>query len=268
VGQPQPQVVDPPQPEVAKQNSAAAEDVQEQVPAMREDVTGFVDTAPNADPAVAAPAWTPARIRSAIETQATARRNEATAAWLTECVIEQKERGTRDCERQKQEQDYASTGMRAARGASEGAFAGVMRPDRDWRMVQQSMRSNALMEELAEQGGVVGELATERVLLNNEYMRFFEGNVLGYQGQDPMWQAMNSGFTADVLGGPQLSLPGNIPFRCGRGKPKAGVTPGGLGVSDIVSCTFEFTGFTITRPETSVDPNRFRVVPVVPGSGQ
>jgi hypothetical protein len=144
----------------------------------------------------------------------------------------------------------------------------MIRPDTDWRRFQQFMRSNALMEELAEQGGAVGALAAERVQLNNEYMRFIDGNVLGYQGQDPMWQAMNSGFTADVLGGAQLSLPGNVPFRCGRGKPKVGLTPDGPGVSDIVPCTFEFTGFTITRPEAPVEANGFRVVPVIPGSQQ
>jgi hypothetical protein len=211
-------------------------------------------------------AWTPARIRSAIGTNAIEQRRSATEAWLTECFVEQKQHGRRECEEQLKEQDYASDSMRAARGAGSAAFASVRRRSNDWRMTQQFMRDNALLEDMVEQGGLVAELATDRILINNEYMRYLQGNALGFQGQDPMWQAMNSGFTADVLGGRQLSLPGNVPFRCGSGKVKPGVAPGGVGVTDIVDCVFEFTGFTIERPERPAEQDAFRIVPVIPGS--
>jgi hypothetical protein len=235
-----------------------------------ESPSAAADAGSNADAApIAAPeAWTPARIRSAIEGHADERRSTSTATWLAECFVERKEHGTRDCNEQLQEQDYASDSMRAARAAGERAFARITRPERDWRRIEQFIRSNSQLEDLAEEGGVVGRIAADRMLLNNEYARYLMGNAQGWQQQDPLWQAMDSGFTADVLGGRRLSLPGNIPFRCGSGKAKYGVTPGGVGVSDIVPCVFEFTGFTIERPQAPVEANAFRVVPVVPGSEQ
>jgi hypothetical protein len=255
--QPDPDVAETQEPVIAEQTASAAEDLEEALQATAE-----------AAPRASTEAWTPARIRSAIALNAIEQRRSATEAWLTECLLEQKEHGRRECDEQLQEQDYSSDSMRAARNAGAGAFASVPRATNDWRMIQQFMRSNAMLEDMAEQGGVVAELATDRILINNEYMRYLQGNVLGFQAQDPMWQAMNSGFTADVLGGRQLALPGNVPFRCGTGKLRPGLTPGGVGVSDIVDCVFEFTGFTIDRPEQPGEQNVFRIVPVIPGSRQ
>lgn len=265
---PEPELVEadvgqPPAPQapqaIAERAPAAEPQAEDALPDLAESV------APGAAESESLP-WTAARIRSVLDTHARERRSTSTATWLTECILEQKEHGTRDCDRQLQEQDYASASMSAARAASEGAFASAMRRDRDWRMTERFARNNYALEALVEDGGIAGALATERILINNEYMRFLQGNVLGFQGQDPIWQGMNSGFTADVTGGPRLSLKGNIPFRCGGGKLRGGLAPGGAGVSDIVPCVFEFTGFTIEPPPPLEEPNAFRVVPVVPGS--
>lgn len=250
-----------PSPETPATGADAAEASQATVesaaaPTEQDALAERADDLPEADVEALAEAWTPARIRSAIDTHASVQRSTATTDWLTACFVEQKQHGTRDCVRQLEEQDHASAGMRAGRMASRGAFAGVVRPDNDWRRVQEFMRSNALMEDLADQGGAVGALARDRILLGNEYMRFLTGN-----GQDPLWAAMNSGFTADVLGGPRLSLPGNIPFQCRKRV---------AGTSDTVAapCVYVFNGFTIERPDVPLEANHFSVVPVVPGSRQ
>jgi hypothetical protein len=236
-----------------------------------EEVTGEPDaSATNTDVGGESQPWTPARIRAAIDANASGQRSASTASWLSSCYLEQRLRGTRDCELQREEQDYASASMRAGQNAGAGSFASVTRPLRDWRMFEEFTRRNYALQELADAGGVVGMLATDRIRINNEYMRYLQGNVLGFQGQDPLWQAMGSGFSADVLSGPRLTLPGNVPFRCGTGKllPEPGLVPGGVGVSNIVPCVFEFTGFRIQRPDQPVEENAFRVVPTVPGNQQ
>ncbi|MGV3592403.1 MAG: hypothetical protein ACO1PZ_11995 [Gammaproteobacteria bacterium] len=187
--------------------------------------------------------WTPARIRSALDANRREQQSETTANWLTDCIIEQKQHGTRDCTRQQQPLDYASESTRAGRNAADQSFMAVTRPQRHARLTEGFLKENALLEDMMEEGGVTGGIASQLFYINREYVIYLNGN-----GQEPLWGAMQN-FGADTTHArPRPSLPGNILFTC-RKRP----------------CIYEWTGFTIERPDTN-EADTFRVIPIVPGS--
>lgn len=201
--------------------------------------------------------WTPARIRAALDSSRRDQQSETTVGWLTDCIVEQKRLGTRDCKQQQQALDYASDSKRAGRAAAEAAFVVVTGPERRARLSEEFRRENSRLAELMDDGGVVGGLATQRYYINLEYFRYLNGN-----GQDPMFSAMQN-FSADVLGGSALSLPGNVPFTCSRWRTGYAIGEKRKATGVPMPCIYEWTGFRIERPETD-EADAFRVVPVVP----
>lgn len=186
--------------------------------------------------------WTAARIRAALDASRREQQRETTANWLTDCIIEQKQHGTRDCTQQ-QPLDYASESTRAGRNAAGQSFMAITRPQRHARLTEGFLKENALLEDMMEEGGATGGIAAQLFYTNREYVIYLNGN-----GQEPLWGAMQN-FGADTTHArPRPSLPGNILFTC-RKRP----------------CIYEWTGFTIERPETN-EANAFRVVPIIPGS--
>ncbi len=232
-----------PEPEVAEEPEEAT------TPAGAEPVVA--DSAPTADPddeedvsdtGPAARTWTPASIRAAIETGSSRRRSTLTEAWVTECILEQKERGTRDCEQHQEEGDLFTESTRAGRTALGGAFTDATRAQRHAGLVDHFLRQNAVLGGLMEEGGEVGTVAAELYYMNHETIAYLTGNR-----QSPVFAAMGN-FSADVLGGPQLSLPGNILFSCKK-KP----------------CIYEYTGFEVEQPDVEPEEGEFRVVPTLFG---
>ncbi len=233
----EPDLVEAPEETIPLSEPAAAADAEvastnEQDEVERESTTG---------PAVRA--WSPATLRAAIEAGTGDRQNGVIEAWVTDCILEQKEEGTRDCEEQQAEQDYYAESTRTGLDAGEGAFAGVTRPQQQAALVEQFEKENAVLASLAGMPGGAGALVRERYFLNREYILYLSGN-----DQDPMFAAMGN-FSADSLGGPPLSLPGNIPFIC---KPQP--------------CVYDFTGFEVERPTAEPEAGEFRVVPTLFGT--
>jgi len=210
--------------------------------------------------------WTPARIRAAVQASSGELRSSVTEAWMADCIRERKVRGTRDCERQLQQQDILSPNAAAGRAAGVGAFASVTRGDRQWLLAEGFKKSNDTLRELVDADGLVGELATARYYLNRDYIIYLSGNRVHGNHNDMVFHAMQN-FTADELGSPNLTLNGDTPFQC-RSKKKieygADLKTQRVTAGNIVPCIYEYTGFTIERPEA--DPNEFRVVPAVFGS--
>jgi hypothetical protein len=208
-------------------------------------------------------AWTPARIRAAVQATSGELRSNFTNDWMEDCIRERRARGLRDCERQREEQDLLSANAAAGRSAGIGAFTSVTRADQHWRIAEGFKKSNDTLRELVDAGGLVGELATARYYLNREILVYLNGN----QG-DMVFGPMQN-FAADVLGGTALTVNGNTSFQC-KAKKKveydADLKTRRVSGGNNVPCVYEYTGFTIKRPEPEADPNAFRVVPPVFGS--
>lgn len=210
--------------------------------------------------------WTPARIRAAIQASSGELRSSVTETWMADCIRERKMRGTRDCEQQLQQQDSLSLNAAAGRFAAIGAFASVTRGDRQWRLAEGFKKSNDTLRELVDADGLVGELATARYYLNRDYIIYLSGNRVNGNHNDMVFHAMQN-FAADELGGPNLTLNGDTPFQCGSKKKieyGADLKTQRVTAGNVVPCIYEYTGFTIERPEE--DPDAFRVVPPVFGT--
>lgn len=264
----------PPEPELAKSVPGEPQDLPDaragstellaeaeaapEAPALSEDE---VQEDGGAETGNAEQAWTPARIRTAIETSRSDLRSSATGTWMEECIIERKERGTRDCEQQLEAQDYDSADMAAAREAGAGSFAGVRRANEKWIVEEQYRRKNDAIRGLIDAEGILGEVAATRYYINRDNISYLSG----YFG-DYVMDAMGN-FPADVLGGPRLLVGGsggNTAFSCA----KYVTTKSGRKVKVPAACVYEYTGFRIVRPEAEPDPNEFRVVPQVFGDGR
>lgn len=173
------------------------------------------------------PVWTPASIRAAVGTHVSKQQGTLIETWVSDCILEQKQRGTRDCERLQQAQDpssaSASASARAGRDAAGGTFAVVTRRHRHALLTEGFVKENSLIKDLMEVSGELGQLAAERYYLNREYILYLNGNPSPY--------------------GPANQ------FNC-KGNP----------------CVYEYTGFVVQRPESATEENAFRVVPTLFGS--
>lgn len=244
----------------------------EPAPTQRVDVVEEAASAEAVEPAASTEtgarfqAWTPARIRAAVQTSSAELRSIVTGQWVEDCMLEQKVRGTRDCDEQRAGQDYLSASAAAGRSAGIGAFASVTRADQQWLLAEQFKKSNDTLRELVDVGGMIGELATTRYYMNRDYIIYLSGNRVNGNHNDLVFHAAQN-FTADALGGPRMLLNGDMPFQC-RSKKKieydTNLATSSVSGGNVVPCIYEFTGFEIERPEA--DPDAFRVVPIVLGS--
>ena len=120
----------------------------------------------------------------------------------------------------------------------------ITRPQRHARLTEAFLKENALLENMTEEGGAIAGIASQLFYTNRAQVIYLNGN-----GQEPLWGAMQN-FGADTAHArPRPSLPGNILFTC-RKRP----------------CIYDWTGFTIERPEMN-EAATFRVLPSVPGGG-
>lgn len=251
---------------------------QEPLPAPPPTATGTVAEAAPAGPA--APAedasangadsgtiiqpWTAERVRAELETSSAALRSTLTGEWIAACIRERKERGTQDCEEQREQTETRSAAAAAGMAAAGAAFASVTRPQQQRRLRERYMKSNDAIRGLVDAGGVLGDAAAARYWLNRDYLIYLGGNRVNGNHNDMVFAPMQN-FAADALNGPNLSLSGDVPFACRSRKIDYSVAPatGRVTLGNNVPCTYEFTGFTIERPEP--DPDAFRVVPPVLG---
>lgn len=147
--------------------------------------TSAAETTPGADegndaPEAAATTWTQAAISTAIRANTSERRSLLTESWVDHCILEQKERGIRNCERQREEQDYRSASGAAGYAAGGAAFAAVTRPQRHALLSEGFVKEQALMRELMAAAGPAGELAKARFFLSRGYFLYLNGNPSPY----------------------------------------------------------------------------------------
>jgi hypothetical protein len=125
-------------------------------------------------------AWTPERIRAAVETSVDALHSPLTAEWIATCILERKLRGTRECEEQQREQSHLSPSMQAGYDAGMAAFAGITRPQRQRRLSEQFARERNVMMEFMDEPGVLGQIATDRYYVARQYLLYLNGNPSPY----------------------------------------------------------------------------------------
>jgi hypothetical protein len=126
------------------------------------------------------PTWTPATIRAAIQSNSGARRGTLTEAWVDGCILEQKARGTRDCEEQQEELAHLSASTAVGHAAGAATFAGITRPQRHAVLSAALTKNALLMVDLMEVPGLVGQLATDRYILDGQYFNYLNGNPSPY----------------------------------------------------------------------------------------
>jgi hypothetical protein len=164
-------------------------------------------------------------IRAAIVEFSESYKAGLTADWLSQCVRYRERYPTQDCPQQRAQDNSAlDDGQRIA----EAVFAGVTRDERYARLTSSLLQQNEELDELMEEGGVLGALARDRYYLNREYVFFLNGNF--------NFQSWNFVKTANAGNGNLEFMRGFMQFQCkespciyeftGMGEKSAGVNEG------------------------------------------
>jgi hypothetical protein len=162
--------------------------------------------------------FTTSELQGAVTALVRDRRTQFTTAWMSDCLLHQKEHGTKDCPAQTAPADY--TGRAELNALAARAFAGITRPQQHARLRAELLASSAGLQPLMDAQGSFGELARQRYFLNREYLNYLSGNT-----------------DFNILGFVQASqgLQYDAKFLQSLCSPQP--------------CIYEYTGFQVTRPE-------------------
>lgn len=115
-----------------------------------------------------------ASLKSAIQSFVQSLRSEQTAAWTGACMRRQREQLRDDCPDQPAlQQDMRNEDRRMA----ARVFAPATRDDRHARLRADLQEQYQAMDELQEQGGLIGELAATRKGMTRENLAYLSGNL-------------------------------------------------------------------------------------------
>lgn len=100
-------------------------------------------------------------------------KSELTADWISDCLSFRERYPTRECPQQQAQETPA---LDESSQIASTVFAGVTRDDRHKRLTNSFLQENERLQDLMEEGGVLGSLARERYYLNREYVFYLNGN--------------------------------------------------------------------------------------------
>lgn len=164
-------------------------------------------------------------IRAAIAEFTAGYKAGLTGDWLAECRSFQERYATRDCPGSQAED---TTALNDGQRIAEAVFAGATRYERHAAFTNSLLQQNERLDELMEEGGVLGSLARERYYLNREYVFYLNGNF--------NFQAWNFVKTSNASNGNLEFMRGFMQFQC-KESP----------------CVYEFTGAGEKSGENTVD---------------
>jgi hypothetical protein len=115
----------------------------------------------------------PNDIQAAITEFSAAYNAGLTGGWLSACMRFRERYPTQDCP---QQQPQDTSALDDGQQIAAAVFAGVTRPDRHRRLTESLLEENDRLQDLIEDGGVLGTLARDKYFLNREYVFYLNGN--------------------------------------------------------------------------------------------